>query len=134
MLCCKKLTKLLKLLKIIKSPKIIEKFVENKGNKRNEKNEKNINIPIKFYIIELKMQDNEVEEIEKVEEVEEIEEIEGALNKNSGKRLYCTHCGYLFPKPEIPVNYIITCEKCNRPLDLPEKYYVNLKTKTKNKI
>lgn len=40
------------------------------------------------------------------------------------ERLYCTHCGYLFPKPKIPVNYIITCEKCNRPLELPKHYYV----------
>jgi hypothetical protein len=111
MLCCKKL---LKFLKIIKSPKIREKFVKNKKIERNEKNAKNINIPIKSYIIELKMQDNEIEEVEGIEKV---------LNKNSGKRLYCTHCGYLFPKPEIPVNYIITCEKCYRPLDLPKKYY-----------
>lgn len=45
-------------------------------------------------------------------------------NKVKKERLYCTHCGYVFPKPEIPVNYIITCEKCNRPLELPTHYYI----------
>ncbi len=120
MLFCKKLSKLLKFLKIIKSPKIVEKFdkkIENR-NKKIERIKKNINIPIKSYIIEIKMQENEIEKVEKIEKVEEI------LNKTSGKnRLYCTHCGYLFPKPEIPVNYIITCEKCYRPLELPKEYY-----------
>ena len=26
-------------------------------------------------------------------------------------------------KPEIPVNYIIKCDKCFRPLNLPSEYY-----------
>ncbi len=52
----------------------------------------------------------------------EVEEVE--IEKNETSKLYCTHCGYTFIKPKIPVNYIIKCEKCNRPLHLHEKYYV----------
>ena len=39
------------------------------------------------------------------------------------ERLTCTHCGEKIPKPNIPVDYIISCDKCFRPLDLPAKYY-----------
>jgi hypothetical protein len=38
-------------------------------------------------------------------------------------RLYCTHCGHKIQKPKIPVSYVIECNKCFRPLDLPSKYY-----------
>jgi hypothetical protein len=38
-------------------------------------------------------------------------------------RLYCTHCGHKIQKPQVQVSYMITCNKCDRPLDLPSKYY-----------
>jgi hypothetical protein len=40
-------------------------------------------------------------------------------------RLTCTHCGEKILKPNIPVNYIINCDKCFRPFNLPDKYYKN---------
>ena len=51
--------------------------------------------------------------------------IELVKNKNyiGPARLTCTHCGEKIPKPNIPVDYIISCVKCFRPLDLPAKYY-----------
>ena len=51
--------------------------------------------------------------------------IEFVKNKNyiGPARLTCTHCGEKIPKPNIPVDYIISCVKCFRPLDLPAKYY-----------
>ena len=41
--------------------------------------------------------------------------------ESSKKRLYCTHCGHKFFKPESPINYKITCDKCYRPIELTKK-------------
>lgn len=38
--------------------------------------------------------------------------------------LMCTHCGGKVLKPILPVNYIIHCLECFRPLDLPSTYYI----------
>jgi rubrerythrin len=59
----------------------------------------------------------------KKDHIDTIELKKISTKKDKIPKLFCTHCGYTFPKPKIPVDYIITCEKCNRPLELPDHYY-----------
>jgi len=102
----------------------IEKKILDKINKLEERNDA-INKKNKLIDLNKLKKDPELLEvvIDKQEYNEKVEN-EKVENEKVG-RLYCTHCGHLFPKPKIPVDYIITCDKCYRPLDLPKKYYVN---------
>lgn len=146
-ICCESLTKILIFFKILKKPKVKEKFSEIESKNETQKQSNKIeNKNTKFYSTELRMKIEEesnelnkliekIDKVKKVDKIEKIEKIEKIINKSKEKskektikpkleRLYCTHCGYLFPKPDLPVNYIITCEKCHRPLELPDKYYL----------
>lgn len=101
--CCQKILKMIKKRKIEdsnKKEKYIKPVYENTTCKSN-------GVKPQIRLTEIKVADKINDKIEiKIE------------------RLYCTHCGYTFPKPEIPVNYIITCEKCTRQLELPSNYYI----------
>jgi hypothetical protein len=71
---------------------------------------------------------NSVKKPKKDKEINTISKaIELVIVKNKNyigpPRLTCTHCGEKILRPNIPVDYKISCYKCFRPLDLPAKYY-----------
>lgn len=39
------------------------------------------------------------------------------------KTVYCTHCGYRTPAPSTPLHQQPLCQGCNRPLELPSRYF-----------
>lgn len=140
MLCCKKILKMIRKNKTRFEEEKDEKDNKNEKGEKGEKDKKRVCIkpienPYTTKIFRPQMDDIKLKEIivgDNVENKDENnDENKGDIKvekdekiKTKIERLYCTHCGYLFPKPKLPVNYIITCEKCNRPLDLPKHYYV----------
>jgi len=46
-------------------------------------------------------------------------------DSHQSKKIYCTHCGHRAPVPTAPLSCQPLCEGCQRPLELPAKYFVD---------